>query len=245
MLFRSANAIEIKFFLNFLLVDGRILIRTNNRSRRPEKYPSYRSSSRNTVCNREKKTYIQHCFAQFSQKYGDPWHTGHTALWICILIFIWCESGCSSGYLFDAEADQDQEPTFHPDADFDPNTDPSFQIKAQTPDKVLKKTHIPYILACHLQVGAYPDPAYHFDPDPDPDFYLMQIRTRIFFWCGWWSKCGSRSPKWCGSWSGCRARSTKLYSCVISSKNCRFARFGWDKALFVVQIYLLYSVEKL
>jgi hypothetical protein len=47
---------------------------------------------------------------------------------------------------------------------------------------VLKKAHIPYILACHLQIDtdqdpdtacrfeAEPDPAYHFDADPDPTF---------------------------------------------------------------------------
>jgi hypothetical protein len=35
-------------------------------------------------------------------------------------------------FFFDADLD----PTFHPDAD--PDTDPSFQIKAQTLEKVLK-----------------------------------------------------------------------------------------------------------
>ncbi len=39
---------------------------------------------------------------------------------------------------------------------------------------MLKQAHIPYILACHLQIDADPDPgsdpAYHFDADPDPDF---------------------------------------------------------------------------
>jgi len=41
--------------------------------------------------------------------------------------------------------------------------------------------HIPYILACHLQIDADPvsDPAYRFDADPDPDFYLMRIRIFI------------------------------------------------------------------
>ncbi len=86
-----------------------------------------------------------------------------TLMRIRILIFIWCGSG----------------------SDF------SFQIKAQTLEKVLKKAHIPYILACHLPIGVdpVPDPAYHFDADPDadpdPDFYLM--RTRI--------RCGSGSTK--------------------------------------------------
>jgi len=34
--------------------------------------------------------------------------------------------------------------------------------------------HIPYILACRLQIDedADPDPAYHFDADPDPTFYF-------------------------------------------------------------------------
>jgi hypothetical protein len=26
--------------------------------------------------------------------------------------------------------------------------------------------YVPYVLACHLQI---PDPAYHFDADPEPD----------------------------------------------------------------------------
>jgi hypothetical protein len=36
---------------------------------------------------------------------------------------------------------------------------------------VLKYAHFPYILACHPQIDANPDPypAYHFDADPDPD----------------------------------------------------------------------------
>ncbi len=44
----------------------------------------------------------------------------------------------------------------------------------QNIEKVLKKAHIPYILACHLQIDAdlEPDPAY-----PDPTFYLMRIHT--------------------------------------------------------------------
>ncbi len=49
----------------------------------------------------------------------------------------------------------------------DPDPDPSFQIKAQNLEKVVKLAHIPYILACHLQTDA--DPAYHFDADKDPD----------------------------------------------------------------------------
>jgi hypothetical protein len=47
-----------------------------------------------------------------------------------------------------------------------------FQIKAQTFEKELKQAHNPCILACHLQIDAnpVPDPAYHFDAAPDPDF---------------------------------------------------------------------------
>jgi hypothetical protein len=53
----------------------------------------------------------------------------------------------------------DPDPTFHPDAD--PHPDSSLQIKTHTLEKVLTWAHIPYILACHLQI----------DADPDPDFY--------------------------------------------------------------------------
>jgi hypothetical protein len=49
---------------------------------------------------------------------------------------------------------------------------------------VLNLDHIPYILACHAQIDADPDPAYHFDEDPDanpdPDFYLMRTWILIF-----------------------------------------------------------------
>ncbi len=112
-----------------------------------------------------------------------------------ILIFIWCASG--SRVLFDADSD----PTFH----LDPDPDPSFEINAQTLEKVLKKVHIPNILDCLLQIDADPDPGYHFDSDPgswflfdarpDPDFYLMGIRILIFIWFG----SGSGFPKCCGS----------------------------------------------
>jgi hypothetical protein len=59
----------------------------------------------------------------------------------------------------------DPDPTCHCDAD----PDPRFQIKAQHLEIGLKKTHIPYILACHLQIDL--DPAYHFDADPDSTFH--------------------------------------------------------------------------
>jgi hypothetical protein len=64
----------------------------------------------------------------------------------------------------DANSDADPDSTYLPDANLDP--DPSFQIKAQTLEKVLK--YIPYVLARQLQidVNPVPDPAYHFDADP-------------------------------------------------------------------------------
>ncbi len=34
---------------------------------------------------------------------------------------------------------------------------------------MLKYAYILYILACHLQIDAYPDLAYHFDADPDTE----------------------------------------------------------------------------
>ncbi len=50
---------------------------------------------------------------------------------------------------------------------------------------MLKQAHIPYTLAFHLKIdadpGQVPDPAYHFDADPDvdsdPDFYLKRIHN--------------------------------------------------------------------
>jgi hypothetical protein len=41
---------------------------------------------------------------------------------------------------------------------------------------------MPFMLACHLQIDADPDPTYHFDADlfdadPGPNFYLMRIRV--------------------------------------------------------------------
>ncbi len=84
--------------------------------------------------------------------------------------------------------DADPDPACHFDADldsifhFDPEShpEPSFQLKPQNLEKVLKSARIPYILACHLQIDADPNPANHFDlepvpaylvdPDPDPTF---------------------------------------------------------------------------
>ncbi len=57
--------------------------------------------------------------------------------------------------------------------DAEPDPDPTFQIRPQKLEKVLKQAHIPHILACHLQIDADLDlgldTAYHFDVDPDPD----------------------------------------------------------------------------
>jgi hypothetical protein len=45
-------------------------------------------------------------------------------------------------------------------------------MKAPNLQKSAKNRHIfqRYILACHLQIDADPDPAYHSDADPDPTF---------------------------------------------------------------------------
>jgi hypothetical protein len=61
------------------------------------------------------------------------------------------------------------DPNFH--FDEDPDTDPGFQKKAQNLKEALKQVHIPYILACHLQIDAY--------PDPDPVITLMRIRIQL------------------------------------------------------------------
>jgi hypothetical protein len=79
--------------------------------------------------------------------------------------------------------DADPDPAFHFDADpdpacpFDADPDPSFQIKAQNLQKILKWNHIPYILACYLQLDADPDPAYHFDTVQILPCNLMRIHT--------------------------------------------------------------------
>ncbi len=51
-------------------------------------------------------------------------------------------------------------------ADLDLDPDPSFQLKAQNLEKVLKKAHIPYILAFHLKIDADPDPTFQSYLDP-------------------------------------------------------------------------------
>jgi hypothetical protein len=59
--------------------------------------------------------------------------------------------------------------SFHPDAD--PDSDPSFQIRAQTREKVIKLAHIPFNLACYLQIDA--------EPDPDTAY-----KTLMWIWMG-------------------------------------------------------------
>ncbi len=51
---------------------------------------------------------------------------------------------------------------------FDADPDPSFQIKAQNLEKVLKKAqfHTFWVVICKTDGDL--DPAYHFDGDPDP-----------------------------------------------------------------------------
>ncbi len=61
----------------------------------------------------------------------------------------------------------------------------SFQIKAQTLKKVLKKAHIFHTFWPVDLSDPVPDPAYHFDTDPDTDFYLMRM------WLPKWSGSGS------------------------------------------------------
>ncbi len=75
----------------------------------------------------------------------------------------------------DADPDSDfyLDPIFLSDADAaDTDPDPSFQIQAQTLEKVLKKGsyRIPYILTCHLNI----------DADPDSAITLMLIRILNF-----------------------------------------------------------------
>ncbi len=97
-------------------------------------------------------------------------------------------------FLFDADADPNLDPTFHPDTD--PEPEPSFQIKAQT-------------LWKSAQIGSY---SIYFGLlsanwcwFASGSSYITLMRTRmmiqiwIFIWCGCGSGCGCRLPKWCGS----------------------------------------------
>jgi hypothetical protein len=75
--------------------------------------------------------------------------------------------------------DADPDSAFHFDAD--PEPDPSFQIKSQNFEKVLKQAHIPFILACHLQIDAVPDPdpVHQYDADPDPKHWLRGYKQSL------------------------------------------------------------------
>jgi hypothetical protein len=81
-----------------------------------------------------------------------------------------CGSG-SETLLADPHQFEDLDPAFHCNADPDPavhcnaDPDPSFQLTAKNLEKVFKWAHIPYILACHLQIDADPYPVNHFDAD--------------------------------------------------------------------------------
>ncbi len=94
-----------------------------------------------------------------------------------------CRSGCWSRFLFDADLD----PTFHL-MRIRIQILPSFQIKAQTLEKVLIFHTVHFVLSSEKWCGSG---SVHFDADPDPDFYLMRIwifvliRMRIqVTWCG-------------------------------------------------------------
>jgi hypothetical protein len=91
---------------------------------------------------------------------------------IQILIFILCETGFGSGFLFNADPD----PTFHPDVD----PDPDLEILASKEKlKLLKKCsnrlifHTFWLLICKLWVFVEPDPAVL------NQFGFLQIRIRI------------------------------------------------------------------
>jgi hypothetical protein len=65
------------------------------------------------------------------------------------------------------------DPACHFDADPDPDPAPSFHIKAQNLEKVLKYVYPTFwLVICKLMLmrNVDPDPAYHFDADPDPAF---------------------------------------------------------------------------
>jgi hypothetical protein len=59
-----------------------------------------------------------------------------------------------------------------PQSHLDADPDPSLLIKAQNLEKVLRLAHIPYILACHLQIDADPRIQVHLTT-------LMRIRIQL------------------------------------------------------------------
>jgi hypothetical protein len=78
--------------------------------------------------------------------------------------------------------------------------------------------HIPYVFACHLQIDADPDPAYHFDADPD--FYMMRIQVTKMMWIrihntAYNSRSYQNDADTCGSGSGCGS-TTLLTTAVLS-----------------------------
>jgi hypothetical protein len=68
-------------------------------------------------------------------------------------------------YIFHVKVHFDAESGSYLSLDANLDRNPSFQIKAQNLEKVLKVAHILFVLACHLQKDADPDPAYHFSAD--------------------------------------------------------------------------------
>ncbi len=118
-----------------------------------------------------------------------------------ILIFIWW----GLGFLFHVDPD----PTFHPAAD--PDSDPRFQVKTQTLEKVLNYAHIPYVwlVICNVirirfriqlitlmwirilifilcgcgLFYADEDWGYQNDADPDPKQCLWSSSLNSYFRC--------------------------------------------------------------
>jgi hypothetical protein len=62
-------------------------------------------------------------------------YLGQQVRHICTVLYVYFSFGSASGFLFDTDADPDPDPTFYPDEDPDPV--PSFQIEAQTLEKLL------------------------------------------------------------------------------------------------------------
>jgi hypothetical protein len=81
-------------------------------------------------------------------------------------------------------------PTFHPDADPDPNPDSSFQNKDSNPWKSAKigsySIHFGWSSAKDADLDPVPDPAYHSDADLDFGFLFDSDA----------GGCGFRLPKW-------------------------------------------------
>ncbi len=88
------------------------------------------------------------------------------------------------------DADPDTNPTFHVDADHWSYLSPwcgsgsgsYLPNKGSKPWKSAHIGHIPYILACHLQIDADPDLSYHFGPDTTVPFNLIRILPFLSLW---------------------------------------------------------------